>query len=208
MIPLAGIGRDERFPDPVEQDKLQALSDKIDEATAFSDGDHRVVQYTQAPKGVAGAELDTGQREVLRLLLDTYFGRVPAEVSPLARSHRRLWPRRARPPPRHAPALTTSPTGLLLAHDGHLRIGGALLAASATPSALTYGLAVLSRQIRTSRPGHQSTASPNCCQDNPLTSRSATIWAVFLSPVMRNGRRPGQSPPRESSVKPWPRLFS
>ncbi len=43
MIPLAGIGRDERFPDPVEQDKLQALSDKIDEATAFSDGDHRVV---------------------------------------------------------------------------------------------------------------------------------------------------------------------
>ncbi len=85
MIPLAGIWRDARFPDPVEQDKLQALSDRIDEAAAFNDGDHRAVEYTPAPKGAAGAELNTGQREVLRLLLDTYFGRVPAEVSPLAR---------------------------------------------------------------------------------------------------------------------------
>lgn len=84
-IPLAGIWRDERFPDPVEQEKLQALSDRIDEAIAFDDGDHRAVEYTPTPKGVAGAELDTGQREVLRLLLDTYFGRVPAEVSPLPR---------------------------------------------------------------------------------------------------------------------------
>ncbi|MCW2631044.1 MAG: hypothetical protein JWR88_6 [Pseudonocardia sp.] len=84
-MPLASIWRDERFPDPVEQDKLQALSDRIDEAIAFDDGDHRAVEYTPTPKGLAGAELDTGQREVLRLLLDTYFGRVPAEVSPLPR---------------------------------------------------------------------------------------------------------------------------
>ncbi len=82
VIPLTGIWRDERFPDPVEQEKLQALSDRIDEAAAYDDADHRAVEYTLAPKGVAGAELDAGQREVLRLLLDTYFGRVPAEVAP------------------------------------------------------------------------------------------------------------------------------
>lgn len=82
VLPLAGIWRDERFPDPVEQDKLQDLSDRIDEAAAFDDGDHRAVEYTLAPKGVAGAELDAGQREVLRLLLGTYLDRVPAGVSP------------------------------------------------------------------------------------------------------------------------------
>ncbi len=85
VIPLTGIWRDERFSNAVEQDKLQALSDKIDEVAGFDHDDHRAVEYTSAPKGVAGAELDTGQREVLRLLLDTYFGRVPAEVSPLPR---------------------------------------------------------------------------------------------------------------------------
>jgi len=82
VIPLAGIWRDERFPDPVEQDKLQVLSDKIDETAGFDDGDDRAVEYTLAPKGIAGAELDTGQREVLRLLLGTYFDRVPDGLSP------------------------------------------------------------------------------------------------------------------------------
>ena len=61
--------------------QVQALSDRIDEAAAFDDGDHRAVVYTPTPKGVAAAELDTGQREVLRLLLDTYFGRVQAGAS-------------------------------------------------------------------------------------------------------------------------------
>ena len=85
VVPLTQIWREDRFRNPVEQDKLQALSDRIDEATAFDEDDHRALEYTSAPKGVAGAALDTGQREVLRLLLDTYFGRVPAEVSPLPR---------------------------------------------------------------------------------------------------------------------------
>src|SRR4051794_30249250 len=35
VIPLAGIWRGERFSDPVEQAKLQALSDAIDEAAGF-----------------------------------------------------------------------------------------------------------------------------------------------------------------------------
>ena len=85
VIPLAGIWRHERFPDDVEQAKLQALSDAIDANTAYTDVDHGTLEYTAAPKGVAGAELDAGQREMLRALLGTYLDRVPAEVSPLRR---------------------------------------------------------------------------------------------------------------------------
>jgi hypothetical protein len=85
VIPLAGIWRHERFPDDGEQAKLQALSDAIDANTAYTDADHGAVEYTAAPKGVAGAELDAGQREMLRALLGTYLDRVPAEVSPLRR---------------------------------------------------------------------------------------------------------------------------
>ena len=81
VIPLAGIWRDERFPDPDEQAKLQALSDAIDEAAGFREPDHRAVAYTAEPKGVPAAELDAGQRELLRALLGTYLDRVPVEVS-------------------------------------------------------------------------------------------------------------------------------
>src|SRR6478609_1589882 len=66
VIPLTGIWRDARLADRVEQTKLQALSDAIDEAAGFTEEDHRAVEYTRAPKGVPAAELDTGQRELLR----------------------------------------------------------------------------------------------------------------------------------------------
>ena len=85
VIPLVGVWRDPRFPDDTEQAKLQALSDAIDANTAYTDTDHAALEYTAVPKGVAGAELDAGQREMLRALLGTYLDRVPAEVSPLAR---------------------------------------------------------------------------------------------------------------------------
>jgi len=84
VIPLAGIWRDERFPDDTEQAKLQALSDAIDEAAGFAPDDHRAVEYTTAPKGIPGRDLDSAQRELLLSLLGTYFGRVPDGVSPLA----------------------------------------------------------------------------------------------------------------------------
>lgn len=85
VIPLSGVWRDERFPDPGEQAKLQTLSDAIDEAAGYSDDDHAAVAYTPAPKGVAAADLDGEQRELLRALLGTYLDRVPPEVSPRAR---------------------------------------------------------------------------------------------------------------------------
>ena len=82
VVPLSGIWRDERFRDAVEWERLQAMSDRIDDAAAFDEDDHRAVEYTSAPKGVSGAQLDAGQREVLRLLLGTYVGRVPDGVGP------------------------------------------------------------------------------------------------------------------------------
>jgi hypothetical protein len=71
VIPLAGIWRDKRFPDPAEQDKLQAMSDSIDDAARYTDADHKAVAYSAAPKGVPGSELDSGQRDLLRSLLAT-----------------------------------------------------------------------------------------------------------------------------------------
>jgi Protein of unknown function (DUF3500) len=85
VIPLTGIFRHERFPDDVEQAKLQALSDAIDANTGYADADHNVLEYTSVPKGIAAAELDSGQREMLRALLSTYLDRVPTEVSPIGR---------------------------------------------------------------------------------------------------------------------------
>jgi hypothetical protein len=85
LIPLVGIWRDERFPDPVEQAKLQALSDAIDEASGLNAADHAAVAYSIEPKGVAATEFDAEQRGMLRALLGTYLDRVPAGVSPLHR---------------------------------------------------------------------------------------------------------------------------
>ncbi len=84
VISLAGVWRDEQFPDPDEQAKLQRASDAIDDAAGFSDADHAAVAYTDAPRGVAAAELDAEQRHLLRVLLGTYLGRVPAAVSRLS----------------------------------------------------------------------------------------------------------------------------
>jgi hypothetical protein len=83
VIPLTGIWRGERFLDPAEQERLQAASDAIDTAAAFDENDHRAVEITAIPKGLPAAELDDGQRALLRALLGTYFARVPDGVSPL-----------------------------------------------------------------------------------------------------------------------------
>ena len=84
VIPLAGIFRGARLADDGEQAKLQAMSDAIDEAAGYTPEDHRTVEYTTVPKGLPGRDLDRSQRELLLVLLGTYFGRVPDSASPLA----------------------------------------------------------------------------------------------------------------------------
>jgi hypothetical protein len=85
VIPLVGIYRDERFPDPVEQAKFQSLSDVIEEVAELSNAEYEAVAYSIEPKGVPAAEFDAEQREMLRALLATYLDRAPAGVSPLHR---------------------------------------------------------------------------------------------------------------------------
>jgi Protein of unknown function (DUF3500) len=85
VIPLVGMYRDERFPDPVQQAQLQSLSDAIAEVTELSDADQDAVAYSIEPNGVPAAEFDAEQREMLRALLGTYLDRAPDGVSPLHR---------------------------------------------------------------------------------------------------------------------------
>jgi hypothetical protein len=85
VIPLVGIYRDERFPNPVEQAKFQSLSAVIEEVAELSKAEHAAVAYSIEPKGVPAAEFGAEQREMLRALLATYLDRAPAGVSPLHR---------------------------------------------------------------------------------------------------------------------------
>jgi hypothetical protein len=85
-IPLVGVWRSP-FPDPGEQDDLQARSDRAEAATGVDRDGHRALALAGTPKGVPAAELDAGQRELLLQLLATYVGRVPDGVSPLHRYH-------------------------------------------------------------------------------------------------------------------------
>ncbi|WP_211192217.1 DUF3500 domain-containing protein [Actinoplanes sp. TBRC 11911] len=82
VIPLAGVWRGDRFADAAEQAKMQALSDAIDEAAGYDDADHRSLEYTARPKGIPASVLRDEQRDLLRALLGTYFGRVPEAVRP------------------------------------------------------------------------------------------------------------------------------
>lgn len=84
VMPLVDIWRG-RFADPDLQAGLQAMSDAIDERAGLSPDDHGAVALTTAPRGVPGADLDDGQRGLLRGLLATYLERVPAELSPIGR---------------------------------------------------------------------------------------------------------------------------
>jgi hypothetical protein len=47
------------------------------------DADHRRLALTGVPKGLPAAELDAGQRDLLRALLAAYLGRIPEGLAPL-----------------------------------------------------------------------------------------------------------------------------
>ncbi|WP_219413643.1 DUF3500 domain-containing protein [Pseudonocardia nigra] len=64
-------------------DILTGNRSRVADETAPADDD--AVALTPTPKGVAAADLDTAQREMVFALLATYLDRVPAAVSPLAR---------------------------------------------------------------------------------------------------------------------------
>jgi hypothetical protein len=84
VIPLAGLYRDERFPDPVRQAKSQSISEVIGEVAELSNAAYQTVAYSIEPKGVPATEFDAEQRAMLRKLLATYLDRAPGGVSPLS----------------------------------------------------------------------------------------------------------------------------
>ena len=60
------------------------IGDAAEQASGYDAADHQRVALTSAPKGLPAAELDAGQRDLLRALLATYLGRVPDGLSPPA----------------------------------------------------------------------------------------------------------------------------
>ena len=71
------------FTEPRLATSIAELDEGNETATGYGTGEHRQLALTSAPKGLPARELDAGQRDLLRALLATYFGRVPDGLSPL-----------------------------------------------------------------------------------------------------------------------------
>ena len=84
VIPLAGLWR-APFSDAGQQAALEKGSQALEDAAGLTDADHATIALTEAPLGVPASALDATGRELLTALLDTYFGRLPEELSPAAR---------------------------------------------------------------------------------------------------------------------------
>ncbi|WP_214367623.1 DUF3500 domain-containing protein [Pseudonocardia sp. H11422] len=76
MLHLPDIWRG-RFTEQRLADRVAMMDERAEAGSGYDAADHTTLALTTAPKGLAAAELDAGQRELLRALLDTYLGRVP-----------------------------------------------------------------------------------------------------------------------------------
>lgn len=65
------------FTDQRLIDRVQLMDQRAEAASGYTPQDHAQVALTDEPRGVAGKELDEGQRDLLRTLLRTYVGRAP-----------------------------------------------------------------------------------------------------------------------------------
>ena len=90
VIPLAGVWRESGSPTPSSRRSCRRSATRSTRAAGLRRRRPRAGSSTPpTPKGLPAAELDAGQRELLRALLATYLDRVPAEVSPLRPLRRR-----------------------------------------------------------------------------------------------------------------------
>jgi hypothetical protein len=71
-----------RFTEPALAQRIAEMEADAERASGYDAGDHQRLELTSAPKGLPAAELDGGQRDLLRALLATYLGRVPDGLSP------------------------------------------------------------------------------------------------------------------------------
>ncbi len=71
------------FTDPGLVRDLAGIDTGSAARSGYDAGDHGRLALTGAPKGLPAADLGPGQRDLLRLLLGVYLGRVPSGLSPL-----------------------------------------------------------------------------------------------------------------------------
>ncbi len=69
------------FTDPELAGRVAQMDAAAEAANGYDAGDYQRTALTTAPKGLPAAELDAGQRELLRALLAAYLGRVPDGLS-------------------------------------------------------------------------------------------------------------------------------
>jgi hypothetical protein len=71
-----------RFSEPALAQRIAEMEADAERASGYSASDHQRLELTSVPKGLAAAELDAGQRDLLRALLAAYLGRIPDGLSP------------------------------------------------------------------------------------------------------------------------------
>jgi len=81
MIHLRDIWRG-HFTAPRLDEQVRRMGDGAERASGYDAADHRRLALSSVPKGLPAAELDAGQRDLLRALLATYLGRIPDGLSP------------------------------------------------------------------------------------------------------------------------------
>lgn len=82
VIPLPEVWR-ERFTGALDE-KLLAVHEGAERHYGITPSDHAAVELSSEPKGVAGRELDSSQRELLRAVLSCYTGRAPDPIASAA----------------------------------------------------------------------------------------------------------------------------
>ena len=78
-IPLSGLFRD-RFSDSVLAAQVDRADQEMERGSGYTVADHEQVALTRAPRGLAARHMNAAQRDLLRVLLDTYFDRVAAPL--------------------------------------------------------------------------------------------------------------------------------
>ncbi|RCW41002.1 uncharacterized protein DUF3500 [Halopolyspora algeriensis] len=76
LIPLPDLWRG-HFDDQPLEDRLWSMHHDLEAHLGVTESDHRAVELTEAPKGVAARDLTPNQRKHLRDLLEVYIGRMP-----------------------------------------------------------------------------------------------------------------------------------
>ena len=83
MIYLRDLWR-QRFTEPRLAARVAAADEANEKPTGYGPADYELMALSDVPKGLPARDMSAGDREILRALLGTYFGRVPDGLGPAA----------------------------------------------------------------------------------------------------------------------------